>query len=103
MTLFPRHYDAALFNLDRKRSGTDVIGTRLFVLLACLFVVMIGFGITLPVLPFYVERLAQAEGATREAIVLHVTLLTAVYRWGSSSSPRCGDAGQIERAEGPYC
>jgi hypothetical protein len=48
----------------------DMIGRRLFVLLACLFVVMIGFGITLPVLPFYVERLAQAEGATREAIVL---------------------------------
>jgi len=38
----------------------DMIGRRLFVLLACLFVVMIGFGITLPVLPFYVERLAQA-------------------------------------------
>jgi DHA1 family multidrug resistance protein-like MFS transporter len=30
---------------------------HLFVLLACLFVVMIGFGITLPVLPFYVERI----------------------------------------------
>jgi MFS family permease len=59
-----------------------VIGKRLFVLLACLFVVMIGFGITLPVLPFYVERLAQAEGATRQAIVLHVTLLTAVYPLG---------------------
>ena len=59
-----------------------MIGKRLFVLLACLFVVMIGFGITLPVLPFYVERLAQAEGATRQAIVLHVTLLTAVYPLG---------------------
>ena len=35
---------------------------HLFVLLACLFVVMIGFGITLPVLAFYVERLALAEG-----------------------------------------
>ena len=59
-----------------------MIGRRLFVLLACLFVVMIGFGITLPVLPFYVERLAQAEGLTRQAIVLHVTLLTAVYPIG---------------------
>jgi len=59
-----------------------VIGKRLFVLLACLFVVMIGFGITLPVLPFYVERLAQAEGVTPEAIVMHVTLLTAVYPMG---------------------
>jgi MFS transporter, DHA1 family, multidrug resistance protein len=59
-----------------------VIGKRLFVLLACLFVVMIGFGITLPVLPFYVERLAQAEGVTPQAIVMHVTLLTAVYPLG---------------------
>ncbi len=59
-----------------------MIGKRLFVLLACLFVVMIGFGITLPVLPFYVERLAQAEGVSPEAIVMHVTLLTAVYPIG---------------------
>ena len=52
---------------------------RLYVLLGCLFVVMIGFGITLPVLPFYVERLALTEGSSRQAIVLHVTILTGVY------------------------
>ncbi|MDP1857176.1 MAG: MFS transporter [Gemmatimonadaceae bacterium] len=52
---------------------------HLFVLLACLFVVMIGFGVTLPVLPFYVERLALAEGATRQSVVMHVGLLTGVY------------------------
>ena len=57
-----------------------MIGKRLFVVLACLFVVMIGFGITLPVLRFCVERLAQAEGVTPEAIVMHVTLLTAGYK-----------------------
>ena len=51
----------------------------LFVLLACLFVVMIGFGITLPVLPFYVERLALAGGGTRRSVVMHLTLLTGVY------------------------
>ena len=51
----------------------------LFVLLACLFVVMIGFGITLPVLAFYVERMALADGASRRSIVMHVTLLTGVY------------------------
>ena len=56
-----------------------MISKRLFVLLACLFVVMIGFGITLPVLPFYVERLARNEGATGSSIVMHVTVLTAVY------------------------
>ena len=59
-----------------------MIGKRLFVLLACSFAVMVGVGITLPVLPFYVERLAQAEGATRRAIVMHVVLLTAAYPLG---------------------
>ncbi len=52
---------------------------HLFILLACLFVVMIGFGITLPVLPFYVERFALAEGASRQSVVLHVGMLTGVY------------------------
>ncbi len=40
---------------------------------------MIGFGITLPVLPFYVERLALEAGASQQTVVLHVTLLTGVY------------------------
>ena len=57
----------------------DAMKKHLFVLLACLFVVMIGFGITLPVLPFYVERLALEAGASKQSIVLHVTLLTGVY------------------------
>lgn len=57
----------------------DAMKKHLFVLLACLFVVMIGFGITLPVLPFYVERLALDAGAAQSSIVLHVTLLTGVY------------------------
>ena len=55
---------------------------HLFVLLACLFVAMIGLGITMPVLPFYVERLALAEGATRQSVVVHVGLLTGVYALG---------------------
>lgn len=52
---------------------------HLFVLLACLFVVMVGFGITLPVLPFYIERLALEAGASPQSSVLHVMLLTGVY------------------------
>ncbi len=52
---------------------------HLFVLLACLFVVMIGFGITLPVLPFYIERLALEAGVSQQSSVLHVMLLTGVY------------------------
>ncbi|MEW5917065.1 MAG: MFS transporter [Gemmatimonadota bacterium] len=54
-------------------------GRRLAVLLACLFVTMIGFGITLPVLPFYTERLALRAGATAGDVAMQVGLLTAVY------------------------
>ena len=54
----------------------------MFVLLACLFVVMVGFGITLPVLPFYVERLALAEGVSGQSAAIHVGLLTGVYALG---------------------
>ena len=59
-----------------------MINKHLFILLACLVVVMIGLGITMPVLPFYVERLALAEGATRQSIVMHIGLLTGVYALG---------------------
>jgi DHA1 family multidrug resistance protein-like MFS transporter len=43
---------------------------------------MIGLGITMPVLPFYVERLALAEGVSRQSVVMHVGLLTGVYALG---------------------
>ena len=54
---------------------------RLMVLLGCLVVATIGFGITLPVLPFYVERFV---GVRRSASWLgtasvQVGLLTAIY------------------------
>ena len=65
--------------MSRNPAGEDMLGKRLFVLLACLFVTMIGFGITLPVLPFYVERLALASGAPPESAALHVGMLTGVY------------------------
>ena len=51
----------------------------LLALLGCVFVAMIGFGITLPVLPFYTERLARAGGASARDVAIQVGLLTAVY------------------------
>ena len=51
----------------------------LFVLLACLFVAMIGFGITLPVLPFYAERLVLRGRASGADVAVQVGVLTAVY------------------------
>ena len=53
----------------------------LFVLLACLLVATIGFGITLPVLPFYTERIAlrRVSPGWWGSVVVQVGLLTAVY------------------------
>ena len=53
----------------------------LFVLLACLLVATIGFGITLPVLPFYTERIAlrRVGPGWWGSVVVQVGLLTAVY------------------------
>lgn len=67
---------------------------RLLVLLACLVVATIGFGITLPVLPFYAERLALRGRASAADVAMQVAVLTAVYPmvqlifaplWGRSS------------------
>ncbi len=52
---------------------------RLGILLFCLFVVMIGYGLTLPVLAFYIELLALAEGATAWKAYIHVGLLTGIF------------------------
>lgn len=76
---------------------------HLVVLLACLFAVMIGFGITMPVLPFYTERLALAKGASREAIAIHVSLLTSVYALMGCYLRRCGGSGRIRSDAGVWC
>jgi MFS family permease len=52
---------------------------HLLVLLASLFVVSIGFGITLPVLPFYGERIAMGARASHQMMVVNVGLLTGVF------------------------
>jgi DHA1 family multidrug resistance protein-like MFS transporter len=51
----------------------------LIILFSCLFVVMIGYGITLPVLPFYIERMALAEGATVSEASFQVGVLTGIF------------------------
>ena len=52
---------------------------HLVLLFFCLFLIMIGFGITLPVFPFYAERLARAGGASQGTAAVHVGLLTGLY------------------------
>ncbi|MEO5995260.1 MAG: MFS transporter, partial [Ginsengibacter sp.] len=52
---------------------------NLVVILCGLFLVMAGFGITLPVLPFYIKNLSQAQGISSENLWLHVGLITGIY------------------------
>lgn len=58
---------------------SERIGHGVAILLACVFVAMVGFGITMPVLPFYTERLIATEAARRLSIAMHVSLLTSTY------------------------
>ena len=52
---------------------------NLVVILCGLFLVMVGFGITLPVLPFYIKDLSQAQGISSQNLWLHVGLITGIY------------------------
>lgn len=52
---------------------------RLLLLFFSLFIAMIGFGITLPALPFFVERLALDGNASPESVAFHVGALTGAY------------------------
>jgi DHA1 family multidrug resistance protein-like MFS transporter len=52
---------------------------RIFLILLCLFVVMLGYGILLPVLPYYTERLALKDNLDPNLINFHIGLLTSIY------------------------
>jgi DHA1 family multidrug resistance protein-like MFS transporter len=55
------------------------ISRPLELLFACLLVVMIGYGITFTVLPFYAERIHGLTGIDQQAVAFHIGLLTSVY------------------------
>ncbi len=52
---------------------------QLRILFACVFVVMVGYGITLTVLPFYAERVHGLATVDRRTLTLHIGFLTSVY------------------------
>jgi DHA1 family multidrug resistance protein-like MFS transporter len=52
---------------------------RLLLLFFILFIAMIGFGVTLPALPFFVERLALGDGVAESTVAFHVGALTSAY------------------------
>ena len=51
----------------------------LYILFASMFIVMIGYGLTLTVLPFYIERMALRDGANPEELSVHVGMITGVF------------------------
>ncbi len=52
---------------------------NLFIILSGLFIVMVGLGLTLPVLPYFIQRLSTSEGITQQFTSFHVGLLTGLY------------------------
>ena len=54
------------------------IHSNLLILLTCLFVVMMGYGVLLPVLPFFLERI-MTSSTPPDNIAFHFGILTAIY------------------------
>jgi MFS family permease len=52
---------------------------RIFLILLSLFVVMLGYGILLPTLPYYTERLALKDNLDTDLVNFHIGLLTSIY------------------------
>lgn len=52
---------------------------RISLILLSLFVVMLGYGILLPTLPYYTERLALKDNLDSDLINFHIGLLTSIY------------------------
>lgn len=52
---------------------------RIFLILLSLFVVMLGYGILLPTLPYYTERLALGDNLVTDSINFHIGFLTSIY------------------------
>ncbi len=52
---------------------------RIFLVLLSLFVVMLGYGILLPTLPYYTERLALKDNLDTDLVNFHIGMLTSIY------------------------
>ena len=59
---------------EEKKYGKEKV-----ILLCGVFLVMTGLGMTLPVLPFYIEKLLASEGVSSKIVSLHVGLITAAF------------------------
>ncbi|WP_040517249.1 MFS transporter, partial [Gracilimonas tropica] len=80
------------------------------ILLFCLFLVMIGYGLTLPILPFLVEKAADSNELLGFSSAIHVGLMTGIFPlmqflsapyWGSLSD-RIGRSPVLAAGMGGY-
>lgn len=60
-------------------TNREMLG-RITIVLLSIFVVMSGYGVLLPILPYYTERLALQSGVVAdEDINYHIGILTSIY------------------------
>lgn len=52
---------------------------QMSVLLVAVFAVMLGYGVTLTVLPYYTTRVHRLSGVSHDALAVHIGVLTGVY------------------------
>ncbi|MEQ8624422.1 MAG: MFS transporter [Vicingaceae bacterium] len=57
---------------------TSLPSKNFLLLLICLFVVMLGYGVLLPVLPYFIEQLNDST-LTADQVAFHFGILTAIY------------------------
>lgn len=55
------------------------MGAPVWAVLGCVFAVMTGYGMTLTVLPYHVDRVHELNGLGPESVALHVGTLTGVF------------------------
>ena len=61
------------------RSGPVGPGRQMSVVLLAVFAVMLGYGVTLTVLPYYTTRIHRLSGVSHDALAVHIGVLTGVF------------------------
>ena len=64
---------------SERPSGAHMDRGQMTVLLAAVFAVMLGYGVTLTVLPYYTSRVHRLSGVSDDALAVHIGVLTGVF------------------------
>ncbi len=52
---------------------------RLMLLYLCLYLSMIGYGLSLPLVPFFLQELLELKDVTTTQVSIHVGAVTAIF------------------------